>query len=98
MFVYASNLFSLCFVYLSTGCLDVLLIRMCRAYNPINNTLLFNGKFASAQLFKALSESIHKLDETWKSGFVLFHLCQVITASCSAFADKCVFLLLHSRL
>ncbi|MEQ2212037.1 hypothetical protein XENOCAPTIV_023666 [Xenoophorus captivus] len=34
--------------------MDVLLIRMCRAYNPINNTLLFDGKFASAQLFKAL--------------------------------------------
>lgn len=39
------------------GCLDVLLIRMCRAYNPINNTLLFDGKFASPQLFKALGES-----------------------------------------
>lgn len=98
MFVYASNLFYLCFVHLSTGCLDVLLIRMCRAYNPINNTLLFNGKFASAQLFKALGESIHKLNETRKSGFVLFHLCQVITAGCSAFADNFVFLLLHSRL
>lgn len=36
------------------GCLDVLLIRMCRAYNPINNTMLFDGKFASPQLFKAL--------------------------------------------
>uniref|UniRef100_A0A671XJE1 RAR-related orphan receptor C a n=1 Tax=Sparus aurata TaxID=8175 RepID=A0A671XJE1_SPAAU len=41
-------------ILLKAGCLDVLLIRMCRAYNPINNTLLFNGKFASAQLFKAL--------------------------------------------
>lgn len=37
--------------------MDVLLIRMCRAYNPINNTVLFDGKFASAQLFKALGES-----------------------------------------
>ncbi|KAF5892685.1 nuclear receptor ROR-beta-like, partial [Clarias magur] len=27
---------------------------MCRAYNPVNHTLLFDGKFASAQLFKAL--------------------------------------------
>lgn len=27
---------------------------MCRAYNPINNTMLFDGKFASPQLFKAL--------------------------------------------
>ncbi|KAI1891645.1 hypothetical protein AGOR_G00145910 [Albula goreensis] len=41
-------------ILLKAGCLDVLLIRMCRAYNPVNNTLLFDGKFASAQLFKAL--------------------------------------------
>uniref|UniRef100_A0A671QEP4 Nuclear receptor ROR-beta-like n=1 Tax=Sinocyclocheilus anshuiensis TaxID=1608454 RepID=A0A671QEP4_9TELE len=41
-------------ILLKAGCLDVLLIRMCRAYNPINNTLLFDGKFASPQLFKAL--------------------------------------------
>lgn len=41
-------------ILLKAGCLDVLLICMCRAYNPINNTLLFDGKFASAQLFKAL--------------------------------------------
>lgn len=41
----------------SLGCLDVLLIRMCRAYNPMNNTLLFDGKHASPQLFKALGES-----------------------------------------
>lgn len=34
--------------------MDVLLIRMCRSYNPINNTLLFDGKFATSQLFKAL--------------------------------------------
>lgn len=47
-----------------SGCLDVLLIRMCRAYNPINNTLLFDGKHASPQLFKALGESS---SETFKS-------------------------------
>lgn len=41
-------------ILLKAGCLDVLLIRMCRAYNPVHNTLLFDGKFASAQLFKAL--------------------------------------------
>ncbi|XP_059923855.1 RAR-related orphan receptor C a [Gadus macrocephalus] len=41
-------------ILLKAGCLDVLLIRLCRAYNPINNTLLFDGKFACAQLFKAL--------------------------------------------
>uniref|UniRef100_A0A3Q2ZY60 RAR-related orphan receptor C a n=1 Tax=Kryptolebias marmoratus TaxID=37003 RepID=A0A3Q2ZY60_KRYMA len=41
-------------ILLKAGCMDVLLIRMCRAFNPINNTLLFDGKFASPQLFKAL--------------------------------------------
>ncbi|KAM7410110.1 hypothetical protein PAMA_001521 [Pampus argenteus] len=41
-------------ILLKAGCMDVLLIRMCRAYNPINNTLLFDGKFSTAQLFKAL--------------------------------------------
>ncbi|KAM6963267.1 RAR-related orphan receptor C a [Aplochiton taeniatus] len=41
-------------ILLKAGCLDVLLIRMCCAYNPINSTLLFDGKFASPQLFKAL--------------------------------------------
>ncbi|KAG7235702.1 hypothetical protein INR49_002332 [Caranx melampygus] len=41
-------------ILLKAGCMDVLLIRMCRAYNPINNTLLFDGKFATAQLFKSL--------------------------------------------
>uniref|UniRef100_A0AAY4CWZ0 Uncharacterized protein n=1 Tax=Denticeps clupeoides TaxID=299321 RepID=A0AAY4CWZ0_9TELE len=41
-------------ILLKAGCLDVLLIRVCRAYNSVNNTLLFDGKFAGAQLFKAL--------------------------------------------
>lgn len=37
--------------------MDVLLIRMSRAYNSINNTMLFDGKFASPHFFKALGES-----------------------------------------
>ncbi|XP_034737197.1 RAR-related orphan receptor C a [Etheostoma cragini] len=41
-------------ILLKAGCMNVLLIRMCRAYNPINNTLLFDGKFATPDLFKAL--------------------------------------------
>uniref|UniRef100_A0A8D0CU99 RAR-related orphan receptor C a n=1 Tax=Sander lucioperca TaxID=283035 RepID=A0A8D0CU99_SANLU len=45
-------------ILLKAGCMNVLLIRMCRAYNPINNTLLFDGKFATADLFKALGESL----------------------------------------
>ncbi|XP_061878159.1 RAR-related orphan receptor C b [Entelurus aequoreus] len=41
-------------ILLKAGCLEVLLIRMCRAFNVNNSTLFFNGKFASAQFFKAL--------------------------------------------
>ncbi|KAG1969098.1 nuclear receptor ROR-beta [Pimephales promelas] len=45
-------------ILLKAGCLEVLLIRMCRAYNSSNNTMFFDGKFASPQLFKALSECL----------------------------------------
>ncbi|KAK6311034.1 nuclear receptor ROR-beta isoform X1 [Coregonus clupeaformis] len=41
-------------ILLKAGCLEVLLIRMCRAFNANTNTMFFDGKFASAQLFKAL--------------------------------------------
>lgn len=40
----------------TSGCLEVLLIRMCRAFNVNNSTIFFNGKFAPAQFFKALGE------------------------------------------
>ncbi|KAG7524639.1 nuclear receptor ROR-beta-like [Solea senegalensis] len=41
-------------ILLKAGCLEVLLIRMCRAFNVNNSTIFFNGKFAAPQLFKAL--------------------------------------------
>ncbi|XP_013876345.1 nuclear receptor ROR-beta isoform X2 [Austrofundulus limnaeus] len=41
-------------ILLKAGCLEVLLIRMCRAFNSNNSTIFFNGKFASAPFFKAL--------------------------------------------
>uniref|UniRef100_A0A3P9L838 Nuclear receptor ROR-beta-like n=1 Tax=Oryzias latipes TaxID=8090 RepID=A0A3P9L838_ORYLA len=41
-------------ILLKAGCLEVLLIRMCRAFNSSSSTIFFNGKFASAQFFKAL--------------------------------------------
>lgn len=48
----------LCFCLWPTaaGCLEVLLIRMCRVFNINNGTIFFNGKFAPAQFFKALGE------------------------------------------
>lgn len=48
------SVFSLFF--LCTGCLEVVLVRMCRAFNPLNNTVLFEGKYGGMQMFKALGE------------------------------------------
>lgn len=39
------------------GCLEVLLLRMVRAFNPLNSTVLFDGKFGSVQMFKSLGKS-----------------------------------------
>ncbi|KAG2465633.1 RORB protein, partial [Polypterus senegalus] len=39
---------------LKSGCLEVVLVRMCRAFNPLNNTVLFEGKYGGMQLFKSL--------------------------------------------
>ncbi|CAL8312189.1 nuclear receptor ROR-beta [Gadus morhua] len=41
-------------ILLKAGCLEVLLIRMCRAFNATNGSIFFDGKFASAPFFKAL--------------------------------------------
>lgn len=40
------------------GCLEVVLVRMCRAFNPLNNTVLFEGKYGGMQMFKALGEMV----------------------------------------
>uniref|UniRef100_A0A8C0FS89 Nuclear receptor ROR-beta n=1 Tax=Bubo bubo TaxID=30461 RepID=A0A8C0FS89_BUBBB len=44
-------------ILLKAGCLEVLLIRMIRAFNPLNNTVLFEGKFGGVQMFKSLGKS-----------------------------------------
>ncbi|ETE67662.1 Nuclear receptor ROR-beta, partial [Ophiophagus hannah] len=36
------------------GCLEILLIRMTRAFNPLNNTVLFAGKYGGMPMFKSL--------------------------------------------
>ncbi|XP_077698153.1 nuclear receptor ROR-beta-like, partial [Eretmochelys imbricata] len=41
-------------ILLKAGCLEVLLIRMIRAFNPLNNTVLFEGKYGGMQIFKSL--------------------------------------------
>ncbi|XP_063770885.1 nuclear receptor ROR-beta-like isoform X3 [Pseudophryne corroboree] len=41
-------------VLLKSGCLEVLLIRMTRVFNPSNSTVLFEGKFGGNQMFRSL--------------------------------------------
>ena len=43
------------------GCLEVVLVRMCRAFNPLNNTVLFEGKYGGMQMFKALGKTLQTL-------------------------------------
>ncbi|XP_078527392.1 nuclear receptor ROR-gamma [Lissotriton helveticus] len=41
-------------VLLKAGAMEVLLVRMCRAFNYQNNTVFFEGKYAGPELFKSL--------------------------------------------
>ncbi|XP_059498963.1 nuclear receptor ROR-alpha A-like [Stegostoma tigrinum] len=41
-------------VLLKAGSLEVVLLRMCQAFNPSNNTVFFEGKYAGPDLFRAL--------------------------------------------
>ena len=71
----SSKVFIIVYIYITfflIGCLEVVLVRMCRAFNPLNNTVLFEGKYGGMQMFKALGEfsfiSYHQflhLDYNW---------------------------------
>uniref|UniRef100_A0A8B9SHI2 RAR related orphan receptor C n=1 Tax=Anas platyrhynchos TaxID=8839 RepID=A0A8B9SHI2_ANAPL len=41
-------------VLLKAGAMEVVLVRMCRAFNPENRTVLFEGKYAGTELFRSL--------------------------------------------
>ncbi|XP_040394702.1 LOW QUALITY PROTEIN: nuclear receptor ROR-gamma [Cygnus olor] len=41
-------------VLLKAGAMEVVLVRMCRAFNPDNRTVLFEGKYAGTELFRSL--------------------------------------------
>ncbi|NXF79007.1 RORG protein, partial [Sclerurus mexicanus] len=41
-------------VLLKAGAMEVVLVRMCRAFNSDNRTVFFEGKFAGAELFRSL--------------------------------------------
>lgn len=36
--------------------MEVVLVRMCRAYNADNHTVFFEGKYGGMELFRALGE------------------------------------------
>lgn len=40
----------------SPGAMEVVLVRMCRAYNADNHTVFFEGKYGGVELFRALGE------------------------------------------
>lgn len=49
-------------------------MRMCRAFNPLNNTVLFEGKYGGMQMFKTLGKTLllqdhlqRWLKEMWKT-------------------------------
>lgn len=41
-------------VLLKAGAMEVVLVRMCRAFNPENRTVFFEGKYAGPELFRSL--------------------------------------------
>lgn len=48
--------FSILFLYVSTGSLEVVFVRMCRAFDSQNNTVYFDGKYAGPDVFKSLGK------------------------------------------
>lgn len=41
-------------ILLKAGAMEVVLVRMCRAYNANNHTVFFEGKYGGVELFRAL--------------------------------------------
>lgn len=59
---FRSFFFFFCYPWSSSGCLEILLIRMMRAFNPLNNTVLFAGKYAGMPMFKSLGKKAERVD------------------------------------
>lgn len=43
--------------------MEVVLVRMCRAYNADNHTVFFEGKYGGMELFRALGEGQGEMRE-----------------------------------
>lgn len=48
--------FSILFLSVFTGSLEVVFVRMCRAFDSQNNTVYFDGKYAGPDVFKSLGK------------------------------------------
>lgn len=50
------------------GAMEVVLVRMCRAYNANNHTVFFEGKYGGVELFRALGEKQREMRERSRMG------------------------------
>lgn len=48
------------FLSVCLGSLEVVFIRMCRAFDSQNNSVYFDGKYASPEVFKSLGKELSK--------------------------------------
>lgn len=48
--------FNILFLSVSAGSLEVVFVRMCRAFDSQNNTVYFDGKYAGPDVFKSLGK------------------------------------------
>lgn len=48
--------FSILLLSVSAGSLEVVFVRMCRAFDSQNNTVYFDGKYAGPDVFKSLGK------------------------------------------
>ncbi|GCC21134.1 hypothetical protein chiPu_0019601 [Chiloscyllium punctatum] len=68
------------------GSLEVVFVRMCRAFDPQNNTVYFDGKYAGPDIFKSLGcdDLINSIFEFGK-GLCMLHLVEDEIALFSAY-------------
>ena len=49
--------------------MEVVLVRMCRAYNADNDTVFFEGKYGGVELFRALGEGQGEMSTSHIQGY-----------------------------
>lgn len=64
------------FLLVSAGSLEVVFVRMCRAFDSQNNTVYFDGKYAGPDVFKSLGKwSGCTVRQAWVRAGGLLCLC-----------------------